>query len=176
MTTLVESMIVVGAENCPPMLDKEMYDSWASRMRLYIKGKKHDRMMLDSVDNGSLVYPTIEVDAAKDIWDRVKLLIKGTELSYQERDCKLYNVFDIFTFVLGETLYEYYWRFSQLINDMHTISITMQQVQINTKFYECSTTGTDQHERHANEVRIQRERYPNQIALVAHSLTLYNPS
>ncbi|GJR05525.1 hypothetical protein Tco_0528509 [Tanacetum coccineum] len=62
MTTLVESMIVVGAENCPPMLDKEMYDSWASRMRLYIKGKKHDRMMLDLVDNGLLVYPTIEVD------------------------------------------------------------------------------------------------------------------
>nr|GEZ84681.1 omega-6 fatty acid desaturase, chloroplastic [Tanacetum cinerariifolium] len=34
----------------------------------------------------------------------------------------------------GETLYEYYWRFSQLINDMHTIGMTMQQVQFNTKF------------------------------------------
>ncbi|GJY53552.1 hypothetical protein Tco_0445216, partial [Tanacetum coccineum] len=34
----------------------------------------------------------------------------------------------------GETLYEYYWRFSQLINDMHTIGMTIQQVQFNTKF------------------------------------------
>nr|GEX53308.1 RNA-directed DNA polymerase, eukaryota, reverse transcriptase zinc-binding domain protein [Tanacetum cinerariifolium] len=35
---------------------------------------------------------------------------------------------------LGETLYEYYWRFSQLINDMHTIGMPMQQVQVNTNF------------------------------------------
>ncbi|GJU84608.1 hypothetical protein Tco_1292154 [Tanacetum coccineum] len=33
-------------------------------------------------------------EAAKDIWDRVNLLMKGTELSYQERECKLYNLFD----------------------------------------------------------------------------------
>ncbi|GJX99988.1 hypothetical protein Tco_0357007 [Tanacetum coccineum] len=37
-----------------------MYDSWASRIRLFIKGKKHGRMMLDSIDNGLLVYPTVE--------------------------------------------------------------------------------------------------------------------
>ncbi|GJT92377.1 integrase, catalytic region, zinc finger, CCHC-type containing protein [Tanacetum coccineum] len=40
-------------------------------------------------------------EATKDIWDRVKLLMKGTELSYQERECRL---------------------------------MTMQQVQLNTKF------------------------------------------
>ncbi|GKB67133.1 hypothetical protein Tco_0928545, partial [Tanacetum coccineum] len=39
-----------------------MYTSWASRMLLYIKGKEHGRMMLNSVLNGPLVYPTIEVD------------------------------------------------------------------------------------------------------------------
>ncbi|GJW94805.1 hypothetical protein Tco_0174477 [Tanacetum coccineum] len=33
-----------------------------------------------------------------------------------------------------------------------------------------------QHERHANEVRITRERYPDPLALVANSPTLYNPS
>ncbi|GJW93820.1 hypothetical protein Tco_0173492 [Tanacetum coccineum] len=31
---------------------------------------------------------------AKEIWDRVKLLMKGMELSQQERECKLYNEFD----------------------------------------------------------------------------------
>nr|GEX41841.1 hypothetical protein [Tanacetum cinerariifolium] len=40
MTTLAEFMIVADAENCPPMLDKAMYNSWESRMLLYIKGKK----------------------------------------------------------------------------------------------------------------------------------------
>ncbi|GKD49483.1 hypothetical protein Tco_1278459 [Tanacetum coccineum] len=101
-------------------------------------------MMLDSIDNGLLVYPTVEEngqtrpmkysklteaqqlqddcnvqatniiihglppdvyalvnhqEAAKDIWDRVKLLMNGTELSYQERECRLYNLFDKFAYV-----------------------------------------------------------------------------
>ncbi|GKD89879.1 hypothetical protein Tco_1365386 [Tanacetum coccineum] len=61
----------------------------------------------------------------KDIWERVKLLMQGTELSYQERECKLYNEFDKFTSIKGESLHEYYSRFSQLINDMHTIGMPM---------------------------------------------------
>ncbi|GJS44827.1 retrovirus-related pol polyprotein from transposon TNT 1-94, partial [Tanacetum coccineum] len=60
MTTLAEHIIVAGAENRPPMLEKSMYDSWESRIRLFIKGKKHGRMMLDSIDNGPLVYLTVE--------------------------------------------------------------------------------------------------------------------
>ncbi|GKF01108.1 hypothetical protein Tco_0028031 [Tanacetum coccineum] len=60
MTTLAEHIIVAGAENRPPMLEKSMYDSWASNIPLLIKGKKHGRMMLNSIDNGSLVYPTVE--------------------------------------------------------------------------------------------------------------------
>ncbi|GJU14839.1 hypothetical protein Tco_1142805 [Tanacetum coccineum] len=246
MTTLAEHIIVAGVENRPPMLEKSMYDSWASRIRLFIKRKKHGRMMLDSIDNGPLVYPTIEEDGqtrpkkyselteaqqlqddsdvqetniilhglppdvyalvnhqetAKDISDKFKLLMKGTELSYQERECRLYNLFDKFASIQGETLYEYYWRFSQLINDMHTIGMTMQQVQVNTKFLNALppewskfvtdvklakslyTTNYDQlyaylsqHERHANEVRLMRERYLDPLALVANSQTLYNPS
>ncbi|GJU67320.1 hypothetical protein Tco_1253579 [Tanacetum coccineum] len=37
MTTLAEFMIVTGADNCPPMLDKPQYASWKSRMELYIQ-------------------------------------------------------------------------------------------------------------------------------------------
>ncbi|GJS98806.1 hypothetical protein Tco_0819976 [Tanacetum coccineum] len=60
MSTLAEHIIVVGAENHPPMLEKSMYDSWETRIRLFIKRKKHGRRMLDSIDNGPLVYPTVE--------------------------------------------------------------------------------------------------------------------
>ncbi|GJZ12192.1 hypothetical protein Tco_0546951 [Tanacetum coccineum] len=42
----------------------------------------------------------------KEIWDRVKLLMQGTSLSLQERECKLYDEFDKFTHVKGETLME----------------------------------------------------------------------
>nr|GEY06220.1 reverse transcriptase domain-containing protein [Tanacetum cinerariifolium] len=47
MTTLAEHIFVAGAENRPLMLEKSMYESWASRIRLFIKGKKHgcDRLV-----------------------------------------------------------------------------------------------------------------------------------
>ncbi|GJR88719.1 hypothetical protein Tco_0212730 [Tanacetum coccineum] len=150
MSTLAEHIIVAGAKNRPPMLDKSMYDSWASRILLFIKGKKHGRMMLDSIHNDGCYVQATNIlhhgippdvyalvnhqEVAKDIWDKFKLLMKGTELSYQERECRLHNLFDKFSYVQGETFYEYYWRFSQLINDVYTIGMTMQQVQVNTKF------------------------------------------
>nr|GEX60121.1 hypothetical protein [Tanacetum cinerariifolium] len=37
-----------------------MYDSWASRIRIFIEWKNHGRIMLDSIDNGPLVYPNIK--------------------------------------------------------------------------------------------------------------------
>ncbi|GKF55260.1 hypothetical protein Tco_0165600, partial [Tanacetum coccineum] len=60
MTNLAEHIIIAGVENRPPMLENPMYDSWESRIRLFIKRKKNGRMMLDSIDNGPLVYPTVE--------------------------------------------------------------------------------------------------------------------
>ncbi|GKA26878.1 hypothetical protein Tco_0713046 [Tanacetum coccineum] len=41
------------------MLEKSMYDSWVSRIRLFIKWKKNGRMMLESIDEGPLVYLTV---------------------------------------------------------------------------------------------------------------------
>ncbi|GKA36037.1 hypothetical protein Tco_0722528 [Tanacetum coccineum] len=180
MSTLAEFMIVAGADNRPPMLDKPQYESWKSRMKLYIQGKDHGRIILNLVENGPLVWPTVEQEdgnvrlktyeelsdkeklqadcdlkatnivlqglppdvyalvnhhkIAKDIWDRVKLLMQGTSLSRQERECKLYDEFDKLSHVKGETLYQYYLWFAQLINDMNIIQMTMQPVQVNTKF------------------------------------------
>ncbi|GKB85584.1 hypothetical protein Tco_0957856 [Tanacetum coccineum] len=57
--SLVENVIVTGADNRPPMLDKTNYSLWASRMLLYIKGKEHVRLLVDSVLNGPFQYRTI---------------------------------------------------------------------------------------------------------------------
>ncbi|GJY37597.1 retrovirus-related pol polyprotein from transposon TNT 1-94 [Tanacetum coccineum] len=63
-----------------------------------------------------------------------KIVLQGTLLSKQERECKLYDEFDKFTHVMSGTLYDYYLQFAQLINDMNIIQMTMQPVQVNTKF------------------------------------------
>ncbi|GJV45879.1 hypothetical protein Tco_1430415 [Tanacetum coccineum] len=58
--TLAEYMILSGADNRPPMLDKDLYDSWESRMELYMKNREHERMILESVEHGPLIWHTVE--------------------------------------------------------------------------------------------------------------------
>nr|GFC66045.1 Gag-Pol polyprotein [Tanacetum cinerariifolium]GFC74161.1 Gag-Pol polyprotein [Tanacetum cinerariifolium] len=50
------------ADNRPPMLEKDMYDSWKSRMELYMLNRPHGRMILESVEQGPLIWPTVEVE------------------------------------------------------------------------------------------------------------------
>ncbi|GKA27060.1 hypothetical protein Tco_0713228 [Tanacetum coccineum] len=219
--SLAENVIVAGADNRPPMLDKSNYSSWASCMLLYIRGKPNGKLLIDSVLNGPFQFGTITVPGTENtpatvrertltdltaeeklpnqIWDRVKLLIQGSELTKQERESKLYDDFDMFTSQPGETIHAYYMRFAQLINDMHMIGMTMQPIQVNTKFVNylppewgkfvtdvklaknMHTTNFDhlyahlrQHEAHANEVCLNRERLSDQTALVANYQTCMN--
>ncbi|GKC75321.1 integrase, catalytic region, zinc finger, CCHC-type containing protein [Tanacetum coccineum] len=136
MTTLVEHIIVVGAETRPPMLEKSMYDSWESRILLFIKGKKHGRMKLDSIDNGPLVYPTVKENGQT----RPKKYYKLTEAQQLQDDCDFQatNIIlhslppDVYALINHQEAAKDIW--DRLINGMHTIGMTMQQVQVNTKF------------------------------------------
>ncbi|GJR22244.1 hypothetical protein Tco_0970771 [Tanacetum coccineum] len=60
MTTLADKAILSGADNHPPMLENDMYDSWKSIMELYMMKRQHGRMILESVENGPLIWPTIK--------------------------------------------------------------------------------------------------------------------
>nr|GFB41727.1 hypothetical protein [Tanacetum cinerariifolium] len=60
MTSLADKAILSGAENHPPMLEKDMYDLWKSIMELYMLNRQHGRMILESVENGPLLWPTVE--------------------------------------------------------------------------------------------------------------------
>nr|GEV53910.1 uncharacterized mitochondrial protein AtMg00810-like [Tanacetum cinerariifolium] len=106
-------------------------------------------MILESVENGPLLWPTIEENGAirpkkyselstteaiqvdcdvketniilqglprevyalvsnhkvaKELWKRIQLLMQGTSLTKQERECKLYDEFDKFAYKKGESL------------------------------------------------------------------------
>nr|GEV02165.1 hypothetical protein [Tanacetum cinerariifolium] len=60
MMSLADKAILSGADNRPPMLEKDMYDSWKSIMELYMLNRQHGRMILESVKNGPLLWPTVE--------------------------------------------------------------------------------------------------------------------
>nr|GEY71457.1 retrovirus-related Pol polyprotein from transposon TNT 1-94 [Tanacetum cinerariifolium] len=83
--TLAKYMILSGADNRPPMLDKNLYDSWKSIMELYLQNKEHERMILESVKHDPLNWHTIE----ENVVTRTK---KYAELSATEKiqaDCDL---------------------------------------------------------------------------------------
>ncbi|GJY53008.1 hypothetical protein Tco_0444672 [Tanacetum coccineum] len=71
---------------------------------------------------------------AKNIWDNVKMLLEGSELTKEDRESQLYDDFEHFRQYKGETIHDYYVRFSKLINDMRNIKMTMSRMQLNSKF------------------------------------------
>nr|GFB05688.1 retrovirus-related Pol polyprotein from transposon TNT 1-94 [Tanacetum cinerariifolium] len=71
---------------------------------------------------------------AKDIWDNVKMLLEGSELTKYYRELQLYADFEHFRKHKEESINDYYIRFSKLINDMRNIKMTMPKLQLNSKF------------------------------------------
>ncbi|GJS62313.1 hypothetical protein Tco_0657097 [Tanacetum coccineum] len=59
-TTLADNHVISlsGGDNKPPMLEKHLYDSWKSRIELYMMNRPHGRMILASIEKGPLVWPS----------------------------------------------------------------------------------------------------------------------
>ncbi|GJY86630.1 hypothetical protein Tco_0500656 [Tanacetum coccineum] len=216
--TLAEYMILSDADNHPPMLDKHLYDSWKSRMELYMQNREHRRMILESVKHDPLIWPTIEengvtrtkkyaeLSAAEKI--QADCDIKATNIILQGLPADIYSLVNhhrvakdlwerVQLLMQGESLHKHYLRFTQLINDMNINNMKMEQFQVNTKFLNSlppkwskfmtdvklvkylHTTNIDhlyayleQHELHANEVRLMRKLNQDPLALVAnHQMT-----
>nr|GEW49627.1 retrovirus-related Pol polyprotein from transposon TNT 1-94 [Tanacetum cinerariifolium] len=98
MSTMDENVIAAGADNRPPMLKRsQTIDILATPST---PASKRVRTM-DDLTKAEKIHKAF----AKEIQDRVKLLIKGSKPSLQERESKLYNEFDRFTSKKGETIH-----------------------------------------------------------------------
>ncbi|GJW69650.1 hypothetical protein Tco_0126567 [Tanacetum coccineum] len=197
MTTLADKSLLSGGDNKPPMLEKHLYDSWKSRMELYMLNRPHGRMILASVEKGPLVWPSITEDGVT----RLKEYVELTPAEAIQADCDIEviniilqglptEIYALFTYKKGESLHEYYLKFTLLLNDMNIYKMPLEQFQVNTKFLntlpdewskfvtdvklvkDLHTTNVDQlhahlqqYERHANEVRLIHERNSDPLAL-----------
>ncbi|GKA01014.1 retrovirus-related pol polyprotein from transposon TNT 1-94 [Tanacetum coccineum] len=85
MTTLADKSLLSGGDNKPPMLEKHLYDSWKSRMELYMMNRPHGRMILASVEKGPLVWPSITVDGVT----RLKEYTELTPAEAIQADCDI---------------------------------------------------------------------------------------
>ncbi|GJU82626.1 hypothetical protein Tco_1284991 [Tanacetum coccineum] len=103
--------------------DKERYNAGIRATNILLQGLPKD------------IYSIINhYTGAKDIWDNVKMLLEGSELTKEDRESQLYDDFEHFRQHKGETIHDYYVRFAKLINDMRNIKMTLSRMQLNSKF------------------------------------------
>ncbi|GJT62117.1 hypothetical protein Tco_1005650 [Tanacetum coccineum] len=137
-------------------------------------------MILESVEHGPLIWPTIEENDVirTKKYDELSIAekiqadcdIKATNIILQglpadiyslERECNMYDAFDKFTHIKRESLHTLppewskFVTYLKLVKDMHTSNIDQLHAYL------------EQHELHANEVRIMRERNQDPLAFVA---------
>nr|GFA53130.1 hypothetical protein [Tanacetum cinerariifolium] len=139
------------------MLNRTDFVSWQQQIRLYCQGKENGVKILKSIDEGPYHMGTVRETLAesiegtpqvtediytlinhytdaKDIWDNVKMLLEGCELTKEDRESQLYDDFEHFRQHNGESIHNYYVMFAKLINDMRNIKMTMSRLQLNFKF------------------------------------------
>ncbi|GKD72085.1 retrovirus-related pol polyprotein from transposon TNT 1-94 [Tanacetum coccineum] len=199
MTTLADKAILSGADNRPPMLEKDMYDSWKSIMELYMMNRQHGRMILESVESGPLIRPIIEENGVTKPKKYSEL--SATEAIQADCDIKATNIIlqglslEVYALVSNHKVSKELWERIQLL--MQGTSLTKRKRELNTKFLntlplewskfvtdvklvrDLHTTNIDQlhaylgqHEFHENEVRLMHERKSDPLALVAtHQMT-----
>nr|GEX10405.1 integrase, catalytic region, zinc finger, CCHC-type, peptidase aspartic, catalytic [Tanacetum cinerariifolium] len=142
MTTLAEHMIVAGAENCSPMLDKTMYNSWLNQNG-QIRNKKYAEL--------------IEQEKLQDDCD-----VQETNVILQGLPPDVYSLVN----------------HCQSAKDIRDRSKFVADVKLAKNMYNTNYDQLyaylSQHEGHANEVRMLRERYSDPLALVANYQTQLN--
>ncbi|GKA33335.1 hypothetical protein Tco_0719702, partial [Tanacetum coccineum] len=122
MSSMQEDIQCAGSDTRPPMLDRTDFESWQQRIRLYCLGKDNGENIMKSINEGPFHMGTVsDVIAggtegipkdiyslinhytdAKDIWENVKMILEGSELTKDDRESQLYDEFEHFRLIKGE--------------------------------------------------------------------------
>ncbi|GKB36306.1 hypothetical protein Tco_0881248 [Tanacetum coccineum] len=141
-------MTLSCVDNRPPVLNKDLYDSW--KKSGVITTKKYDELSAAEkiqadcdMKATNIILQGLPVDiyslvnhhrVAKDLWERVQLLMQGTSLTKQERECSITDA----------SLPPEWSKFVtdvKLVKDLHTSNFDQLHAYL------------EQHELYANEVR-----------------------
>nr|GEX09639.1 retrovirus-related Pol polyprotein from transposon TNT 1-94 [Tanacetum cinerariifolium] len=112
-----QDIYAAGSESRPPMLNKENYGPWSSRLLRYAKSRPNGKSIHNSILNGLYVrkmilepgdanreittillglpediYAVVNTcETAQEIWLRVQQMMKGSDIGIQEKKAKLFN-------------------------------------------------------------------------------------
>nr|GEW11657.1 hypothetical protein [Tanacetum cinerariifolium] len=150
-----------GSESRPPMLNKEIYIPWSSRLLRYAKSRPNGKLIHNSILNGPYVRKMITElgDANRDIIttetshlqtddelsdkelkqieaddQAIRTILLGFDIGIKEKKAKLFNEWERFTSNEGESIESYYHRFLKLMNDLKRNKHFLEKIASNLKF------------------------------------------
>ncbi|GKB88967.1 hypothetical protein Tco_0961239 [Tanacetum coccineum] len=183
MANLLKYIQCASSDTRPPMLDRTDFASWQQQIRLYCRernegplhlGPERPRVYSDlspedkerynaDIRATNILLQGLPKDIyslinhytdAKDIWDNVKMLLEGSELTKEDYESQLYDDFEHLCQYKGETIHDYYVWFAKLINDMRNIKMTMSKMQLNSKFVNNITSSNPRNQATIQDGRV----------------------
>ncbi|GJU48033.1 hypothetical protein Tco_1217588 [Tanacetum coccineum] len=114
-----------GVNERPPMLERRNYIPWEIM-----------NYLLQAIPND--IYNSVDAcKNAKEMWERIKRLMFGSDVTSHVRHSRLMDEFDKFAAKEGELLESVYERLTTLVNIMDRNNVRPILVSINTKFLNC---------------------------------------
>nr|GEW94875.1 hypothetical protein [Tanacetum cinerariifolium] len=152
-----------GSESRPPMLNKENYVPWSSRLLWYAKSRPNGKLIHNSILNGPYVRKmipepgdanreitvteTFHLQTDDELSDKELKQIEADDQAIQtmllglpediyaaEKKAKLFNEWERFTSNEGESIESYYHRFLKLMNDLKRNKHFSEKIASNLKF------------------------------------------
>nr|GEY91791.1 hypothetical protein [Tanacetum cinerariifolium] len=174
MANLPEDIQCVGSNTRPPMLDRTDFASWQQHIRLYCWGperprvysdlslEEKDRYIADIRATNILlqrllkdIYTLINhYTDAKDIWDNVKMLLEGSELTKEDQESQLNIKMAMSRMQLN----------SKFVNNMlpewgRFVTVVKLNRGLRDSNYDQLDAYLKQHETHANENKMMLDRF-----------------
>ncbi|GKF96966.1 hypothetical protein Tco_0292787 [Tanacetum coccineum] len=108
MSNMSEDIQYAGSDTRPPMLDIIYLDSWQQRIRLYCLRKDHGENIMKSITEERV---KVFTDLTAEEKERYKadicatnILLQGYELTKDDKESQLYDEFERFLQIKGETI------------------------------------------------------------------------
>nr|GEY77483.1 hypothetical protein [Tanacetum cinerariifolium] len=190
-----------GSESRPPMLNKENYVPWSSRLLWYAKSRPNGKLIHNSILNGPYVRRMIPEpgDANRDVNvnetfheqtddelsekelkqieaddQAIQTILLGLpeDIYATEKKAKLFNEWERFTSNEGESIECYYHRFLKLMNDLKRNKHFPEKIASYLKFLNNLQPEWSRHE--VDELKAERlAKIQDPLALMANSNNLY---
>nr|GEW60228.1 hypothetical protein [Tanacetum cinerariifolium] len=120
-----QDIYAAGSESRPPMLNKENYVPWSSRLLMIPEPGDANREI--EADDQAIqtillglpedIYAAMDsCESAQEIWLRVQQMMKGSDIRIQEKKAKLFNEWERFTSNERESIESYCHYFLKLID------------------------------------------------------------